>query len=312
MKKSAGLLHREDRWRVSVETNFLVSVPILDMKIVELIATQSGLLASTYSMVYPPAEILKDHSNGGKAKLSLFSSAYVDLELVKWLPGFLAREALVQVKDAEVQSAHMSEVIGGKPDFLPSGRNKNPDDILGVLSKIYVPEGKKPCRWEGTDEFIKFAKDYGNSDWCFGFGDKSALTLETPFGDDSALIRLRSDVKHPLLGSGLLVTIQMPFSKVFRELEKRAALFNFWEANRWTDFPQLGSWRPHIIDGSEQQVGLAHASFVPNALYSAGQVTNFAVWSLARVRWARQEIWPELKDKPIGEIMSRRLFQAPD
>ena len=297
----------EDRWRVSVETDLLVSVPIQDMKIVELIAAQSDF-ASTFSIVYPPAEILNE-SNGGKAKLSLFSSAYVDLELAEWLPRFLAQEALVQVTIAEELSGHMSEVIGGKPDFLPSGKNRTPDDILKVIRKIYVPEGKKPCRWEGSNEFIEFAEKYGNSYWCYGNGYKSGLTLETPFGDNSALIRLRSDVKHPLLGTGLLVTIQMPF--LIGELAKWAALCNFWEANRYTDFPQLGCWQPHTIDGSGQQVGLAHASFVPNALYSPGQITNFAVWSLARVRWFRQGLAPKLKDKPISEIVGRRFFQQP-
>ena len=53
-------------------------------------------------------------------------------------------------------------------------------------------------------------------------------------------------------------------------------LLNYSEANRWTDFPQLGCWQPHNIGSSEQQIALAHASFVPNALYSAGLATNFA------------------------------------
>jgi hypothetical protein len=110
----------EDRWRVSVQTDFLALVPIEDTKFVELIASQSGLLTSTYSMQYRPAEIWKDHSNGEKAKLSLFSSVYVDAELVQWLPGFLAQEAPVQVTNAEIQSAQMSEVVGGKPDSPPT------------------------------------------------------------------------------------------------------------------------------------------------------------------------------------------------
>jgi bacillopeptidase F (M6 metalloprotease family) len=71
-------------------------------------------------MQYRPAEIWKDHSNGEKAKLSLFSSVYVDAELVQWLPGFLAQEAPVQVTNAEIQSAQMSEVVGGKPDSPPT------------------------------------------------------------------------------------------------------------------------------------------------------------------------------------------------
>jgi hypothetical protein len=142
---------------------------------------------------------------------------------------------------------------------------------------------------------------------CFGNGDKSRLTLETPFGDDSALIRLWSDAKHPQLGSGLLVTIQAPFLATFEEIAKWSALLNYSEANRWTDFPQLGCWQPHNIGGSEQQIALSHASFIPNALYSPGLATNFAIWSVARVRWIREEFWPRLEDKPMYEIINKRL-----
>ncbi len=80
----------------------------------------------------------------------------------------------------------MSELVGGTPDLLPGGRNKKPDEMLEVLSKIYVVGGKKPSRWKSTNEFEKIAEEFGRSDLCFGMGDKSGVTLETPFGDDSA------------------------------------------------------------------------------------------------------------------------------
>ena len=94
----------EERWRISVQTDFLASAPIEDTKFIKFIAAQSGLLTSIYSMQYPPSEMWKKHSNGETPKLSLFSSVYVDPELVQWLPRFLAQEALVQVTNAELQS----------------------------------------------------------------------------------------------------------------------------------------------------------------------------------------------------------------
>ena len=48
----------------------------------------------------------------------------------------------------------------------------------------------------------------GRSDSAFGFGDKTGLSMETPFGSDSALVRLHTDRPHPSLGSGLLSTLQ--------------------------------------------------------------------------------------------------------
>ena len=301
---------KEERWRVSVETDFLASVPIEDIKFIELTAALSGVMTSTYSMQYPPVEIWKETSKGEKPKLSLFSSVYVGPDLVEWLPNFFAQEAIVQVTNAEAQSVKMSEAVGGEPDFLPSGKNKNPDEILGVPNGIYVPEGSKKSKWEGTDEFVKFAENYGRMDTCFGNGDKSSLTLETPFGDESALIRLLSNVKHPQLGSGLLVTIQLPFPGTAEEIAKLSALLNFWEASRWTDFPQLGCWQPHDYGGVDGTRLLAHASFVPNVLHRKGLATNFAIWSVSRARWARQERWPELEDKPMNEIIEKRMLLA--
>src|ERR1700688_686477 len=59
---------KEERWRVSVETDFLASVPIEDIKFIELTAALSGVMTSTYSMQYPPAEIWKETSKGEKPK----------------------------------------------------------------------------------------------------------------------------------------------------------------------------------------------------------------------------------------------------
>jgi hypothetical protein len=290
---------------VSVETDFLASVPIEDAKFINLVAS-SSLMTSTYSIQYPPAEILKKWEYVDETKLSLFSSVYVSPEMVQWLPQFFAREALIQVTNAEIQSVALSEVLGGKPDFLPSGRNNSPDGILEVVSEVYAPKGKNRSRWHDTEEFVKFAETYGSSDGCFGIGDKSGLTLETPFGDSSALIRLRSEVEHPQLGSGLLVTVQIPFT-ADEEISKEVAWLNFLEARSWTDFPQLGCWQIHHNGNTNE---LAHASFVPNALYADDLATNFAFWSIARARWLRQTRWPNLEDKPMIEILENRRDHA--
>ena len=48
----------------------------------------------------------------------------------------------------------------------------------------------------------------GRSDWAFGFADTTGLSMETPFGSDSALVRLHTDQPCPRLGHGLLSTVQ--------------------------------------------------------------------------------------------------------
>lgn len=240
-----------ERWRVSVETNVLAGVPIEDTKFIETVASDD--FASTYSTRYPPAEIWKAHPEGQKPKLSFFSSVYVDADLVSWLPHFLAQEALLQLNDADASSVTMSKLLGGEPDFLPSGKNEDPDPIFEVVANINL-KGYEPSRWSDTDEFVNFEKQFGRSNSCFGIGDRSGLTLETPFGSSSALVRLWSDQQHPQLGNGLLVTIQSPFSAAKEKVSKEAALLNFWESHAWTDFSQLGSWHAREFSNGQSHL----------------------------------------------------------
>jgi hypothetical protein len=53
----------EDRWKVSVTTKFLDSVPIKDRKFIEGVAALSAVMTSTYAMQYPSAEISNNSSS---------------------------------------------------------------------------------------------------------------------------------------------------------------------------------------------------------------------------------------------------------
>ena len=101
--------------------------------------------------------------------------------------------------------------------------------------------------------------------------------------------------------------MQLPYQGEFGQVAELSASLNLMEARQWMDFPQLGCWRLHSTGGIEGQSKLAHASFIPNALYSPGIATNFAFWSVVRARWARQTLWPDLTDEPMEEIFQKRL-----
>jgi hypothetical protein len=146
----------------------------------------------------------------------------------------------------------------------------NVDDILTVVDTIFVPEGKKNSKWIGSDEFEKFAEKHAKNDVCFGFGDKGGMTLETPFGADSALIKFKTDQQHPQLGNGLLIATQIRSSQRFEDVCVEAAGLNFLETRTWTDFPQLGCWHPQ--ETSENEANWAHSCFIPNALFMPGLI----------------------------------------
>lgn len=299
-----------ERFRISISTDLLKSAPVEDQKFVDWVSTWSHFLSSTYSLVYPPAEVWREYFNGKPASMSMFSSVYVDQNLSGWLPRLFAQMAIMQPIDAEIRAEKFPELGGsGSPAFADGSKKMIYDEILDVAEAIYVPVGRMQSKWVGTSEFETFAKQNAQSDSCFGFGDPTGMTLEAPFGTDSALIRFRTDESHPQLGSGLLVTTEIRAWDTIDDNVSEAAFLNYLESIAWTDFPQLGCW--HIKLTGENKGRLAHSCFVPNALYRPGLVANFALWSIARVRWVRRERFPDMIDRTMAEILNARYQLRP-
>lgn len=313
---SVTAVPQEDRQQpdgalIWVQTDFLADVPIKDDKFVQIAAATSRFLTSTYAWAYPPAEIWTELAKADDTpKLWLANTAYVRDDNVNWLPRFLAQMSILQPINAQLQAANMQGLIGGVPDTSrPPGMDAiGLDEILQVAADIYVPIGDEPSRWIGTNEFEAIAKQWGQTDNTFGFGDAGGLTLETPFGGDSALIRLLTDQRHPQLGNGLLATLQLPFFDQPTVVANECAFLNYLERMSWTDIPLFGCWHPHTSRADRD--GAAFTTFVPNALYRPGIATNMALWLLGRAAWARKTRWPKLQDLAMAEIIHRRLQRS--
>jgi hypothetical protein len=271
-----------------------------------LVGASSKFLSSGYSLVYPPFDIWREYFNGQSAEMQLFSSAYVDKAIAGWLPSFLAQMAIMQPINAEIRSTTAFEMFGGGvPAFAGGSKKASISEILNLGETVFVPEGKKENKWSGSDEFEQFAEKHAKNDFCFGLGDKEGMTLETPFGADSAIIRFQTDQQHPQLGNGLLITTQIRSSQRFEDVCVEAASLNYFESRFWTDFPQLGCWHPQ--EASENVANWAHTCFIPNALFRSGLVANFAFWAMARVQWVRHTRFPQLKDQTMAEILESRF-----
>ena len=299
--------------RVSVRTDFLKDVPIAEDKFIELSAAFSLKATPTYAWIYPPDDFWNHlHPTPTKEtpRLQFSSTAYVTEEMSGWLTDFVAGMAIIQPINADIHAKSMQEAIGGTWDVSGPmvSSDVGYDQMTETLELVYGPVGQEPNRWIGSLEFEEFAEQWGRSDLCFGMGDPSGLTLETPLGSGSIMIRLRTNQKHPQLGQGLLGTIQFPFFGGANEIARLSAELNFLESWQWTQFPQNGCW--HVVEGEGDQYGLAFSTFVPNALHRPGIATNLAIWLFSRARWARDQKWSDVKDEPMHEIISRRVAAA--
>lgn len=294
-----------DQSRISIETEYLEDIPADDPKFVCTLA-QLGQFSSGYCFWFLPTVLHEQLEHEGPVKLTLVSTAYVNRDQLEWLPPFLAAMAIMQPISAEAHASTLCALLGGRVAYAPRNRVREPvRRILGIATDLYVPAGVAPSWWSDTDEFERFANTYGRRDRCFGFGQRDMMTLETPFGSNSALLSFLSSQPHPQLGNGLLVSIQLPFRSTSEaEIADKAALLNCWETIRSTGIPQLGCWHSRMLD--DESYELAHTTFVPNKLAQPGIATNLAFWSLNRARWARHKLWPDLKDLTMAEILSAR------
>jgi len=295
--------------KVTVRTDFLKDVAIGSDRFTTMTTTMAGYATSTYAWIYPisSAGQRQELFEEGPA-LWFGSSAYVTPDTMSWMPDLLATTSLLQPIDAQRQAHASAKILGsGAPDISRPAEliDAGLDGILEIVAEVYSPLGEQPSRWSGTDEFEQFIDTWGRSDDCFGSSDRNEMTFETPFGNESALIRFLTAERHPQLGHGLLVTLQLPYAGDRLTIARAAAELNFLEATSWTDFPQLGCW--HARENQPDQDGLAFALFMPNALYRPVLATNISIWFLRRARWAREQMFPHLQDTSMIEILRRRF-----
>lgn len=296
------------RYRITVTTECLRAVPVHDMTFVRIAGLTGALRSPTYSQVFPPSEIVEQYFAGQPASMDLFSSAYVDDDTVKWTSGFLARMSIMQPINAELLSRSPKFMGPGEPALAKGSIQPTVNNILNIHEDLLIPEGTKPSAWAGSREFALFIEERGKNDHCFGFGDEHGMSFETPFASDSAFVRLSTDQGDNQLGNGLTIEIKLPLWGESGDICKQAAWLNYYESVLWTDFPQLGRWHP--LPTSEQSSTLAHTTFVPNALWADGLVINLALWSIVRVRWARERLLPNKKDLTMIEILESRFGRS--
>jgi hypothetical protein len=228
-------------------------------------------------MVHFPAEVRKENDLPADGRVFLSSCAYIRQDTVAWLPTLLSGLAILQVIDADRQSTSACALLGGAVDQSgPRGASPDShhDEMLDLWETFYGPPSRGPNRFEGLKEYEEFTKVYAQNDNCFGMGDPSGMTLETPVGDESILIRLKTDETHPNLGVGLLVSMTLPFGVSESEAIEQCTYLNLMETLGWTNVPQLGSWHPRQLSPAGNHVP-AYSSFIPNAVVSPGLLTNY-------------------------------------
>ena len=295
-------------FKLQMKTDFIADIEVNE-RFERMSSDLSRYSTSTYAWAYEPVFLKTKHGISNKnVDLFLSSSVYIYEEIADWAAELFAHTAIIQPINAQIQAATMAELFGtGRPNQseLSPGSPKELDNILEVVKDVFVPQGQKPSFFSGSDEFEQFTEKYARQDNCFGMGDQGGMTLETPFGQDSALIRFITSEKHPQLGNGLLMTIQLPWFDDKLEIARQTAELNYYETVYWTSFPQLGCW--HSAQGRDNEDGVAFSLFLPNAVFRPGLITNLAFWAVARAQLVKNIKFPDVKSATMNDIMKKRF-----
>lgn len=299
-----------EKVRVAIKTDFLKAVPLEDQKC-RRFATELGRFAPLFAWMYVP-RALADQAGGiyPDRRVWFQSVFYLDKDNVPVATQFITLTALLQAIAAEFQAEHAAQMLHAEPDrsCCPNCDQTTLHPGLFLLESEVKPAGALQCPLTSSEEFAAIAPTYGQNDSCFGIAGSGALTLETPVGDSSALIQLRTDVPHPALGNGLLASLELPFCDTDERINELCCQANFFQATTWSNAPLFSSW--YARDRGKQSWRPATGAFVPNAFCTPGLPTYLALSTLSHARFIKSTFWPELTDLTMAEILERRMASA--
>lgn len=214
-----------------------------------------------------------------------------------WLqPLFLAAVGL-QVTDAHIKADGLARMLGGEPDVSAhprSGPRPEPDDILNVIATVFAPGSTGPSPWTEAD--FTATSEMTPRPWVLATAGAGGMTAEFPFtgnlpavvagGPETALLTASSTERHPQLGSGLLLRLQLPFNVSQEEGSNLAWMLNALETIEETNTHTLGAWcLGPTPPGRPDAHSVTFVSFVPAAAYRKGLLDVLAMDMAIRTRW---------------------------
>jgi hypothetical protein len=167
--------------------------------------------------------------------------------------------------------------------------------MLGIIETTFVPAGNEPSPFKQAEFDRLVAME--TPPWVLATGGGPGLTAEFPFtgdrpaawlratgsedGPETALLKVNAAERHPQLGSGALLRLDLPIRVPEDGAARPAMTLNAAETTDWAEAHFLGAWCPH-------DEGVTFASFLPARLYTPGLLHSMIVCAAQRTEWARQ------------------------
>jgi len=251
-----------------------------------------------------------------RERIFLHCSAVFHAQNVEWLrPIFLAAVG-IQATDAHVRVDGLAHIFGGEPEVSAhpnTGPRSDPDDILNVIARVFAPAGAGPSPW--TERDFRAVERMAPAPWTLATSDATGLTAEFAFSGprpavvapalETALFTASATDRHPQLGAGLLLRLQLPLS-IGASGPDLANMLNTLEMSDDAKGHTLGAWCDAPTAGAVRDAAsLTFASFIPAAVYRSGLLEAFALDMALRARWVADVC------KEAGLVEAPRRATAP-
>lgn len=192
------------------------------------------------------------------------------------------------------------QTFGTQQSFGFYETNSKISDVQFQQSRGYL---NMPRSWPdevSTEEFEVSANNF-NEIGYFSNAGNGGLVLEVILSGDkptrlfnpyaqTALLRVATDVPHPLLGAGYLSTIALPINPSQSEITEIATSLNQLEFQQDDFIPRIGAWGVRLL-GQD----LVYSSFIPTGGKYGALHQTLMNWNIQRTIWIRDNYWDSEK-----------------
>ena len=257
-------------YRLFVETDLVRGMPVTEAAS-RAVDELNGLSAGSI-LVFDEDE----------ATIRSVASMWAHEQSLEWIARSLSVIGAAQVAMAQGQATTLVPMLGGEmalSSHPESGIRPQLDEMLGVLELLRM-NGREGSLWAGDEMTLTLEQMQPVPAVILATGDETGVTMEVPFGGETALIQLDTTWEHPDLGSGLVSRLSLP-----REGTRPAwaAQQNRREVHSLTRSHLVGGW---VADSPFP----TFRAFSPNILARTGfAAVNVALSMIGRARWMAEE-----------------------
>jgi hypothetical protein len=237
-------------------------------------------------------------------RITLRCCAYFHTENAGWQAKYFASAVAIQAAQAHAELPDCSELFGAAPDETrhPVGVRTSPDDILNIL-EVFKEKGQEPSAFIG-EESARIER-MSPCPFVMANSNDTGATVEFTFPGcipATTMLRIRSDAKHPKLGSGAFLLLRIPDMPGVVQDFALANRLNTFEMQDWSRSRCFGAWCKDV-DNANPLKGVAYVCFVPSLAKMNGLLENEVFQMAARTGWLHD--WLNLPEKGPDDISWR-------